>query len=118
MKSTPVPEQKSEGLTDAEKQEIDDLRTKAARKLKMARVLSTEELDEEAREALLGAVPLLGQALAVENHLPRPREVVDALGAPLAPFWGDALTPLREFIGHPEIPVIPTVKILEAAGST
>ena len=114
----PVPEQKFEGLTDAEKQEIDDLRTKAARKLKMARVLSTEELDEEAREALLGAVPLLGQALAVENHLPRPREVVDALGAPLAPFWGDALIPLREFIGHPEIPVIPTVKILEAAGST
>ena len=113
----PAPEQKAGGLTEAEKQKIDDLRKKSARKLKMARVLSAEELEEEAREALLGAVTLLGQTLAVENHMPKPQEAVNVLDAPLAPFWGDALAPLREFMERPATPVVPMVKILETVGS-
>jgi hypothetical protein len=112
----PEPEQEAGGLTEGERQKIAGLRQKAKRKLKMARVLSTEELDEEAREALLDAVPLLGQMLAVENRLPEPQEARDALKAPLAPLWGVALERLRDFIEQPEAPIIPTLEALEAAG--
>ena len=112
----PLPENGAEKLTEEEKQKTADLRQKAGRKLKIARVLSTEELEEEAREALLDAVPLLGQALAVENRLPEPREPREALKAPLSPFWGAALETLREFVEQPEAPVIPTLDALEAAG--
>ena len=114
----PAPEQEAGGLTEEERQKTADLRKKAERKLKMARVLSMEELDEEARDALLGAVPLLGQALAIENRVPEPREASDALNAPLVPLWGEALERLREFINRSETPVIPTIKALEAAGLT
>ena len=70
----PAPGQEAGELTDEERQKAADLRKKAGRKLKMARVLSLEQLDEEAREALLAALPLLGQALAVEHRLPEPRD--------------------------------------------
>jgi hypothetical protein len=65
---------------------------------------------------LLGAVPLVGQALAVENRLPEPRDAHEALNGPLAPFWGKVLERLREFIERPEAPVVATVQALEAGG--
>jgi len=111
----PAPEQEAGELTEEEKRKTADLREKAGRKLKMARVLSVEELHEEAREALLGAVPLLGQALAIENRLPEPRDAHEALNGPAAPFWGKVLERLRRFLERPEAPVIATVKALEAA---
>jgi hypothetical protein len=112
----PLPENHAEALTEAEKRKAAGLRQKAGRKLKMARVLSTGELDEEAREALMDAVPLLGQALAVENRLPEPQEARDALSAPLAPLWGAALESLCKFVEQPEAPIIPTLEALESSG--
>ena len=71
---------------------------------------------KEAREALMDAVPLLGQALAVENRLPEPQEARDALSAPLASLWGAALESLRKFVEQPEAPIIPTLEALESSG--
>ena len=111
----PAPDPRPDGLTEEEKRKTADLRKRAERKLKMARVLSMEQLDEEARDALLGAVPLLGQALAIEHRLPEPQVARDALSAPLIPLWGQAHNALREFIDRPEMPVLATVEALEAA---
>ncbi len=109
----PAPEGEAAGLTEEEKRRAAELRQRAERKLRMARVLSTESLNEEAREALLGAVPLLGQALAIENRLPEPREAREALVAPLVPLWGGAIQRLREFVERDGTPVVPIVEALE-----
>ena len=73
-------------------------RQRAARKLKMARVLCDAELSEEARVALLDAALALGRMLAVEARLPEPTSLDDALLPPLSPCWKEALTPLRQFV--------------------
>jgi hypothetical protein len=63
----------------------------------MARVLSDAGLSEEARSALLEAVPPLGCALAIQHRFPAPASLDDALLPPLSPCWKAALPLLREF---------------------
>ena len=84
-------------LTAAELEKLSAHRQRAARKLKMARVLSEAGLSEEARAALLEAVPPLGCALALEHRFPEPASLDDALLPPLSPCWKQALPLLREF---------------------
>jgi len=55
---------------------------------------------EEGRSALLEGALALGRALAVENRMPEPANMNEALIAPLSHRWGEALTPLREFSGE------------------
>jgi hypothetical protein len=63
----------------------------------MARVLCDAGLSEEARAALLEAVPPLGCALALQHRFPEPASLDDALLPPLAPCWKEALPLLRAF---------------------
>jgi hypothetical protein len=92
-------------LSDAEREKAAAHRQRAARKLKMAAVLAGGGLTEEARAALLEAVLPLGCALAVENRLPEPASLEDALLPPLGLVWKDALSILRAFVQDPAQPV-------------
>jgi hypothetical protein len=85
-------------LSDAERAQASACRQQAARKLKMARLLTEGGLEEEARAALLSAVQPLGRALAVEHRLPEPATAEEALLAPLSLCWHGALARLRPFL--------------------
>jgi hypothetical protein len=76
-------------------------RDRAARKLKMARVLGNTGFSEEARPALLDAIHALGSAFAVERRLPEPAELQDALQPPLSHCWAGALPLLKNFVQDP-----------------
>jgi hypothetical protein len=87
-------------------------RQRAARKLKMARVLCDAGLSEEARAALLDAVLPLGCALAIQHRFPEPASFDDALLPPLSPFWKEALPLLREFTSDGARPCRPVLEAL------
>jgi hypothetical protein len=99
-------------LSDAERARAAAQRQQAARKLKMARVLGEGGLDEEARSAVLEAVPPLACALAIENRLPEPASPDQALLAPLAHCWKEALLPLRQFTSEAGSPWRPVTECL------
>ncbi|MBI2947998.1 MAG: DEAD/DEAH box helicase [Verrucomicrobia bacterium] len=104
--ATPLP------LSDQELAKAQAHRSHAARKLKMARLLGEGELADEAREALLECIHALGRAFAVENRLPEPGAVNDALLPPLSDIWKDALAVLRNFLADVAQPWQPVVKAL------
>jgi hypothetical protein len=84
-------------LSAAELEKLSAYRQRAARKLKMARVLCDAGLSEEAHTALLDALPPLGCALAIQHRFPEPASLDDALLPPLSPCWKEALPLLRAF---------------------
>ena len=88
-------------LSEAERARAKSFRGEGERKLKMARLLGDGEMAEECRVALLAAILPLARALAVENRLPEPAELADALLPPLGTCWKEALTGLRAFVGDP-----------------
>ncbi len=100
-------------LSDGERKNAAVHRQQAARKLKMALVLASGDLLEEARMALLEAVEPLGRALAVENRLPEPGSLEQALMPPLDAAWKGALPLLRGFLRESSRPVRPLVAAME-----
>jgi superfamily II DNA/RNA helicase len=88
-------------LTAEEQTKVRAHRERAARKLKMARVLGNTGFSDEARPALLEVIHALGNALAVERRLPEPADVMDALQPPLSHCWAGALPILKTFIRDP-----------------
>ncbi len=112
----PSPAPTRDALTAEERKQIAELRSKAGRKIRVARLLSAEELEEEAREALLAALPLLGRALAIERHLPPPEGIHDALGGPWQQLWGGALGGLRAFVGEERAGVSTVLAALDGEG--
>jgi hypothetical protein len=84
-------------LSAAERERANSHRVQAGRKLKMGRLLGAGELAEESRSALLEASVLLSRALAVENRLPEPKDLDDALLPPLSHCWKESLPILRAF---------------------
>ena len=109
-------------LSPAEQEKLAAHRQLAARKLKMARVLSDAALNEEARASLLEAVAPLGCALALQHRFPEPASLNDALLPPLSPCWKDALSPLRQFVAnaaHPCQPILEALtSLVQAYGQT
>jgi hypothetical protein len=99
-------------LSEAEREKAESYRCKAARKLKMAGVLAGGDLREEARLALLDAIEPLGCALAVENRLPEPQSLEDALLPPLGSAWKEALPLVRNFLRESSQPVPPIISAL------
>jgi hypothetical protein len=100
-------------LSAAELEKAASYRTQATRKLKMATVLSGGDLADEARMALLEAMGPLGRALAVENRLPEPPTLEDALLPPLGLSWKGALPLLRAFLRDSTHAVPPVVSALQ-----
>jgi len=88
-------------LTAEEQLQAKGHRERAARSLKMARVLGNAGFADETRVPLLDAIRGLGCALAVERRLPEAPELTGALQPPLSSAWGDALPIVREFIADP-----------------
>jgi hypothetical protein len=99
-------------LSEAEQSKAAAYRSQATRKLKMAAVLAGADLADEARTALLEAVEPLGCALAVENRLPEPPSLEDALLPPLGVAWKGALPLLRTFLGDSGHAIPPVVAAL------
>jgi hypothetical protein len=106
--ATPAPP----SLSETERAKAAAYRTYATRKLKMATVLAGGDLAEEARTALLEAVEPLGCALAVENRLPEPPSLEDALLPPLGVAWKGALPLLRTFLRDTAHAIPPVVSAL------
>jgi hypothetical protein len=99
-------------LSAAELEKLSAHRQRAARKLKIARVLCDAGLNEEARAALLEAVPPLGCALALQNRFPEPASLDDTLLLPLSSCWKEALPLLREFTADAAHPCQPVLEAL------
>jgi len=78
----------------------------------MARVLWDAGLSEEARAALLEALPPLGCALALQHRFPEPASLDDALLPPLSSCWKEALPLLREFTADAARPCQPVLEAL------
>ena len=92
-------------LTAEERERAAGFRERAARKLKMARVLPQGDFVEEAGAALHEAILFTARALSVERRMPEPLELGDALSPPLVVCWGEALAPLRDFANGGDISV-------------
>jgi hypothetical protein len=105
---------KSAPLSSVELEKINAHRQRAARKLKIARVLAGAGLGEEARSALLEGMFPLSCALAAEQRLPEPASVTDALLPPFSPLWNYALPVVREFVCNNARPCLPVLEALNS----
>ena len=89
-------------------------RERAARKLKMARVLGDGGFDEEARPVLLEATFGFACALAAEHRITEPAELKEALQPPLANWWANALPVIHQFVQAATSDGKPLLRCLEA----
>ena len=86
-------------LSQQELARIEEQRTKARHALGIARLLGPAGFEAEARVQLLEAISAFARAKAVQARMPEPDSVQTALVPPLAQQWGEALGPLRAFVG-------------------
>ena len=96
--SAQVEEEQKSSLTTAELEAIEEFRTAAERKLKMARVLAEAELNEEARSPLVEAAYSIMKALSVYHHAEAPENIRESLKPPFSFHWGESLLHLKGFI--------------------
>jgi hypothetical protein len=109
----PAEEAANAPLSATERAKADAARAQVGRKLKMAKLLGEGGLDEEARAPLQDAIHNLARALAVENRLPEPARLDDALLPPLSHCWNEALPLLRGFIAEASQPWKPVAEALD-----
>ncbi len=100
-------------LSEAERHEALGHRRQAERKLKIGQLLMGGELHEEARDAFLESALWVGRALAVENRLPVPAELKEAIRSPLALYWGETLYVIHEFASDSASSLAPVPDILQ-----
>jgi hypothetical protein len=100
-------------LSESERQKAFAYCEKAGRKLKMALLLENGDLVEEAREACLETVVLLGRAIAVAKRMQEPAELDEALKAPISIYWGEALPVIGKLAATPCSPVAPVAETLQ-----
>jgi hypothetical protein len=88
-------------LNDEERGRIAGLRDRLKRKLKLATILASEELLDEARDALRDAVLFAGRVIAGEARLPEPENLEEVLLSPLAVRWGNNRPLVNGFLTSP-----------------
>ncbi|MDA1275734.1 MAG: DEAD/DEAH box helicase [Verrucomicrobia bacterium] len=91
-------------LSDEERRRADQYRAQGARKLKMARLLGEGGMIDETRASLLESIPQFGCALAVENRVPEPRDLKEALLPPLSHFWKEGIETVKSFVNDASAP--------------
>lgn len=91
-------EEQQPALSEEALATIKTCRENAARKLKMARVLTDADLMEEARPPLQEAAVQIMQALAVFHRVEEPGDLYESLKLPFSFHWGESLSVLKEFI--------------------
>lgn len=101
-------------LTSEEKEKIGQHFQLAARKLKVARLLFSGGMAEEAREPLAAAIHSVGRAVATEQRLADPTLASDVLAPPLSYRWGTHLACLRGFLHSEEQPSDGVFAVVEA----
>jgi hypothetical protein len=99
-------------LSDAERQKVEAYRSQAARKYKMAQLLLSGDLLEEARDGLTAAALALGKALALEQRLDEPESATDFLTASGARCWGTHTTAIQTFLASREGPLEPALGVV------
>jgi len=90
------------------------LRAQASRKLKAGQLLGAGGLLEEARDAVCKTISYLGQALAVEQHLPEPADLEAVVQAPWQILWGEQLSLIELFLNDGTRPWEPVAADLHA----
>jgi superfamily II DNA or RNA helicase len=100
-------------LSESERQRVVAYRDKAERKVKMALLLENGDLAEEAREACLETVLLLGRAIAVAKRVQEPAELDEALKAPISIYWGEALPVITRLAATPCSSIAPVAETLQ-----
>ncbi len=100
-------------LSEEERQKVLAHRQQASRKLKMAKLLESGGLSEEARDALREATLWTARALAVENRLLEPTEMEESLRPPMSLLWGDTLPALHELASSPSLPLTRATEVLQ-----
>jgi ERCC4-related helicase len=105
---------KSSPLNDEERERIAGLRDRLKRKLKMATILASEELLDEARDALRDAVLFAGRVIAGEARLPEPENLEEVLLSPLAVRWGNNRPLVNGFLTNPTSDLQPILRWLQS----
>ena len=100
-------------LNDEERHRISGLRERLKRKLKMATILASEELVDEARDALRDAVLFAGRVIAGEARLPEPENLGEVLLSPLAVRWGNNRPLVNGFLTNPAGDLEPVLRGLQ-----
>ena len=102
-------------LSDQERLRLETHRALGKRKLKMGRILATEDLVEEAREALLVAILSAARANAVQARLIEPEKLEETILPPLAGCWGESESLIRDFLADPKREIGPIMQVLESS---
>jgi superfamily II DNA or RNA helicase len=85
-------------LNETERAQLEAHQAQADRQLNIARLLAEGQFVDESRGAILVALLSRARARAVENRLPVPTTVEEALQPPLAHLWGASLPVLRAYL--------------------
>jgi hypothetical protein len=101
-------------LNDEERGRIVGLRDRLKRKLKLATILASEELLDEARDALRDAVLFAGRVIAGEARLPEPENLEEVLLSPLAVRWGNNRPLVNGFLTNPTDDLEPVLHGLQS----
>jgi hypothetical protein len=103
---TPTP------LSETERAQLESYRAQADRQLNLGRLLAEGQFADESRAALLLALLQRARARAIENRLPVPTTVEEALQPPLAHLWGASLPVLRDYLSDANSPWRPVWETL------
>ncbi|MBV8376777.1 MAG: DEAD/DEAH box helicase family protein [Verrucomicrobia bacterium] len=102
-------------LSDEQRARIDSQRALFKRKLKMGRILAAEDLLDEARDAVGGAILCAARIRAVQARLPEPGKVEEILLPPLAVCWGESRPLMQRFLEHSNHEIGPIIQALESS---
>ena len=82
--------------------------------IKMANLLASEELLDEARDALKDAVLFAGRLIAAEARLPEPENLEEVLLSPLVLRWGNNRSLVNGFLTNPAFDLQPVLHGLQS----